>query len=34
MDPLPALGEHTEMILKELGYDNEAIEQLHRENAI
>jgi itaconate CoA-transferase len=34
MDPLPALGEHTEMILKELGYDNEAIERLHRENAI
>jgi itaconate CoA-transferase len=34
MDPVPALGEHTEIILKELGYDNDAIARLLKENAI
>ena len=31
MDPIPALGEHTEAILHDLGYDAEAIEALRRE---
>lgn len=34
MDPIPALGEHTEPILKELGYDNETIARLRSENAV
>jgi itaconate CoA-transferase len=34
MDSVPALGEHTEAILMELGYDNETIARLHKENAI
>lgn len=34
MDSVPALGEHTEAILTELGYDNETIARLHKENAI
>jgi len=28
MDPVPALGEHTEAILRELGYDDAAIDAL------
>lgn len=34
MDPVPALGEHTERILAELGYTAERIAQLRAENAI
>ncbi|HEX7646448.1 MAG TPA: CaiB/BaiF CoA-transferase family protein [Noviherbaspirillum sp.] len=34
MDPVPALGEHTERILAELGYTTERIAQLRTENAI
>jgi len=34
MDPVPALGEHTDALLRELGYDKEAIERLHLENAV
>ena len=34
MDSVPALGEHTEAILMELGYDSETIARLHKENAI
>jgi crotonobetainyl-CoA:carnitine CoA-transferase CaiB-like acyl-CoA transferase len=34
MDPVPALGEHTESILAELGYTTERIAQLRTENAI
>lgn len=34
MDPVPALGEHTEIILKELGYDDNAIACLRKQNAI
>jgi len=32
--PAPLLGEHTREVLAELGYDAEAIERLHRENAV
>ena len=28
MDPIPALGEHTDAILAELGYDRDAIAAL------
>jgi itaconate CoA-transferase len=34
MDPVPELGEHTEAILGELGYDNETIAALRKQNAI
>jgi itaconate CoA-transferase len=34
MDPVPALGEHTEAILAELGYDAETIARLRAEHAI
>ena len=34
MDPIPALGQHTEKILRELGYAQEAITNLRRENAV
>jgi itaconate CoA-transferase len=34
MDPVPALGEHTDKILTELGYDQNEIVKLHRENVI
>jgi itaconate CoA-transferase len=34
MDPVPALGEHTETILRELGYEAAAIEKLRAEKAI
>jgi formyl-CoA transferase len=30
MDKIPAVGEHTEAILKELGHSAEAIEQLRQ----
>ena len=34
MDPVPALGEHTDAILRELGLDGEAIEALRAANAV
>jgi itaconate CoA-transferase len=34
MDPVPALGEHTESILTELGYDGDAIARLRATQAI
>jgi itaconate CoA-transferase len=34
MDPVPALGEHTDAILSELGYDTGAIERLRAAQAI
>ncbi len=34
MDPVPALGQHTEAILHELGYDDAAIAKLHAGKAI
>lgn len=34
MDPVPALGEHTEAILTELGYDSAAVSKLRAERAI
>ena len=34
MDPIPALGEHTDAILAELGYDAEAIARLHQAGAV
>ena len=34
MDPVPRLGEHTEPILRELGYGGEAIARLREEGAI
>jgi crotonobetainyl-CoA:carnitine CoA-transferase CaiB-like acyl-CoA transferase len=30
MDPIPALGEHTDAILRELAFDEETIEEWHR----
>ncbi|WP_322095278.1 CaiB/BaiF CoA transferase family protein [Paraburkholderia bannensis] len=34
MDPVPALGEHTDAILKELGYDEARIHALHEAGAV
>ena len=34
MDPVPALGEHTDAVLRELGYDDERIRALHEEQAV
>ncbi|WP_246797604.1 CaiB/BaiF CoA transferase family protein [Burkholderia perseverans] len=34
MDPVPALGEHTDAILAELGYGHEAITALHRSGVV
>ena len=34
MDPVPALGEHTDALLAELGYDAAAIAHLHAVNAV
>jgi itaconate CoA-transferase len=34
MDPVPALGEHTDKILAELGYDQNEIQELRRENVV
>jgi itaconate CoA-transferase len=33
-DPIPALGEHTEKILAELGYDSAAIAKLHADHVL
>jgi itaconate CoA-transferase len=33
-DPIPAVGEHTEKILAELGYDSTAIAKLHAEHVL
>jgi itaconate CoA-transferase len=34
MDPVPALGEHTDVILRELGYDHAMVAKLRAERAI
>ena len=34
MDPIPALGQHTDAILRELGYDADAVARLHAEGAV
>ncbi|HEX4234084.1 MAG TPA: CaiB/BaiF CoA-transferase family protein [Caldimonas sp.] len=34
MDPVPALGAHTDALLSELGFDAAAIARLHREGAV
>jgi crotonobetainyl-CoA:carnitine CoA-transferase CaiB-like acyl-CoA transferase len=34
MDPVPALGEHTEAVLRELGYGEESIAGLRAQSAI
>jgi len=34
MDPIPALGEHTDSILAELGYDTDAIARLRKAGAV
>jgi len=34
MDPVPALGEHTDAILHDLGYSKDAIVKLRSERAI
>jgi itaconate CoA-transferase len=34
MDPIPAVGQHTDALLAELGYDTAAIAALHRDGAV
>jgi crotonobetainyl-CoA:carnitine CoA-transferase CaiB-like acyl-CoA transferase len=34
MDPIPAVGQHTDAILRELGYDAGAIAKLRNESVI
>ncbi len=34
MDPIPAVGQHTDAILAELGYDNAAIARLHADGVV
>jgi itaconate CoA-transferase len=34
MDPVPALGQHTDAILAELGYDAAAIAVMHAQGAV
>jgi formyl-CoA transferase len=34
MDPIPALGEHTDEILREFGYPDEAIAELRASGAV
>jgi len=34
MDPIPAVGEHTEAILRTLGYSDEQVAQLRAESSI
>ncbi|MGW2074720.1 CaiB/BaiF CoA transferase family protein [Streptomyces sp. NPDC001953] len=34
MDPVPAVGEHTDTVLRALGYDNEAIKALHADGSV
>jgi crotonobetainyl-CoA:carnitine CoA-transferase CaiB-like acyl-CoA transferase len=34
MDPIPALGEHTDAILEELGYGGAEIERLHNAQTV
>jgi formyl-CoA transferase len=34
MDPIPALGEHTDRVLRELGYSESQIEGLRRDGAV
>ena len=34
MDPVPSLGQHTDAILRELGYDAASIAKLHKEGAV
>jgi itaconate CoA-transferase len=34
MDPVPALGQHTDTILRELGYPEDRIQALHRTGAV
>ena len=34
LDPIPALGEHTDRVLRELGYSESEIEGLRRDGAV
>jgi crotonobetainyl-CoA:carnitine CoA-transferase CaiB-like acyl-CoA transferase len=34
MDPIPALGEHTDAILHELGYDGAAVARLRADGVV
>ena len=34
MDPIPAIGQHTDAILGELGYDAAAIARLHADGVV
>jgi len=34
MDPIPSVGEHTEAILAELGYSEQAITELRQQGAV
>ena len=34
MDPIPSVGQHTDAILQELGYDAAAVARLHSEKAV